>query len=130
MKLPGIAALVAALAIAAPVHADDAALSWNNAVVYLPKSAESTTVDRIPTDRKFPVAIYMHGCSGLQGGEGGDNARWAKLLAEQGLLVVMPDSMTRGDRKPSCDPATHKGGLFPPVYAMRLAELKLSLIHI
>ncbi len=72
------------------------------------------------------VAIYLHGCSGLAGGEGGDSARWGKLLAQQGLLVVMPDSMARNDRKRSCDPATHTAGLFPPVYRMRLAEVRYA----
>ena len=126
MKLTAVVALVTAFAGSAMAQSDDTPASWNKAVVYLPKSAEPTTIDRIPTDRKFAVAIYLHGCSGLTGGEGGDNARWGKLLAQQDLLVVMPDSMARNDRKPSCDPATHKGGLFLPVYGMRLAELKYA----
>jgi dienelactone hydrolase len=126
MKLSMIAALAVGLLQAMPARADDTAISWTKAVVYLPNSSEPATLERIPADRKFPVAIYLHGCSGLAGGEGGDNQRWAKLLAARGLLVVMPDSMARGDRKPSCDPATHKGGLFPPVYAMRLAEVRYA----
>ncbi len=126
MRLYKTAAIAIGFLLATQVRADDTATSWTKATVYLPNSTESSTVDRIPTNRKFPVAIYMHGCSGLTGGEGGDNYRWAKLLAAQGVLVVMPDSLARGDRKPSCDPATHKGGLFPPVYAMRLAEVKYA----
>jgi hypothetical protein len=38
----------------------------------------------------------------------------------------MPDSMARNDRKPSCDPMTMRGGLFPPVYGMRLEEIKFA----
>ncbi len=126
MRVSCICALALALGIAAPARADDTAASWNKAIVYLPKSTQPTSIDQIPADRKFPVAIFMHGCGGLQGGEGGDSGRWARLLSAQGLLVVMPDSMGRGDRKPSCDPATQKGGLFPPVYAMRLAEIRYA----
>jgi len=116
------------LSLVAPplAHGDDAPLTWAKAVVYLPGETQPTTVDRIPADRKHPAIIYIHGCSGITGGEGGDNHRWAKLLAAQGLLVVMPDSMARGDRKPSCDPAAHKGGLFPPVYGMRLEEIRYA----
>jgi dienelactone hydrolase len=112
--------------VAAAARADDAPATWASAVVYLPNSTEAVTVDRIPADRKWPAIIYLHGCSGLLGAEGGDNHRWARLLAAQGLLVVMPDSMARGDRKPNCDPATNKGGLFPPVYGMRLAEIQYA----
>ena len=122
MRRSGMVAVAMALAVAA-AHADDTAVSWNKAIVYLPKSDQATTVDRIPADGKFSVAIFMHGCGGLRAGDG---ANWAKLLAGQGLLVVAPDSMARSDRKPSCDPATQKGGLFPPVYGMRLAELKYA----
>ena len=118
--------MAVAFMVPATVRADDAPETWTKAVVYLPKSTDPTTVDKIPGDRKWPAIVYMHGCSGIGGAEGGDNHRWARFLAAQGLLVVMPDSMARGDRKPSCDPATNKGGLFPPVYDMRLAEIKYA----
>jgi dienelactone hydrolase len=120
------AAMTASFMFASPARADDTPVAWDKAVVYLPRSSEATTVDRIPADRKLPAIIYMHGCSGLLGGESGDNHPWARLLAAQGLLVVMPNSMARGDRKPSCDPATNKANLFPPVYGMRLAEIKYA----
>ncbi|MCL4747201.1 MAG: hypothetical protein KJZ83_17550 [Burkholderiaceae bacterium] len=120
------AAMAASVMFVSPTYADDAPSTWSKAVVYLPNSSEATTVDRIPTDRKLPAVIYMHGCGGLHGAESGDNHPWAKYLAAQGLLVVMPDSMARSDRKPSCDPATNRGNLFPPVYGMRLAEIKYA----
>lgn len=119
-------AIVTSLMLVASARPDDAPATWRKAVVYLPHSNEATTVDRIPPDRKWPAIIYMHGCSGLLGGEGGDNHRWGRFLAAQGLVVVMPDSMARGDRKPSCDPSINKGGLFPPVHEMRLAEIKYA----
>ncbi len=119
--------MAAAFMVAATARADDTPESFTKAVVYLPKSTAPTTVDKIPGDPKWPVIVYMHGCSGMAGAESGDNHRWARLLAAQGLLVVMPDSMARGDRKPSCDPAINKGGLFPPVYGMRLAEIQYAV---
>ncbi len=122
----GVVAMVLVIAAPPAARADDAPLTWAKAVVYLPGTTTPTTVDQIKLDKKVPAVIYMHGCSGLVGGESGDNHRWAKLLAAQGLLVVMPDSMARTDRKPSCDPKTNKAGLFPPVHAMRLEEIRYA----
>ena len=99
--------------------ADDTPSTWTKAVVYLPNSTVPTTIDSIPNDRKLPVLVYMHGCSGI-GGNDTDNHRWAKLLSAQGLLVVMPDGMARGDRKMmSCDSSI-------PQADRRLAELKYA----
>ena len=68
MKLTAIVVLVLVSVFAATARADDTPASWSKAVVYLPKAAEPTTIDRIPIDRKFTVVIYLHGCSGLTGG--------------------------------------------------------------
>lgn len=102
----------------------DVKRSWDEARIYLPEIAERTEITKIKLDKPFPVAIYMHGCGGIESSS--DNHNWAKLLAEQGLLVIVPDSLARKDRKPSCDPKTKKGGLFPPVHDMRLEEIKFA----
>ena len=73
--------MAAAFMVAATARADDTSESFIKAVVYLPKSTEPTIVDKIPGDSKWPAIIYMHGCSGIAGGEGGDSHRWARLLA-------------------------------------------------
>jgi dienelactone hydrolase len=100
------------------------AQSWERAVVYLPRTSRPVSVDQIKTDKAFPVAIFMHGCGGIT--PNSDNYEWAKLLASEGLLVVMPDSLARYDRQPSCDPKTNRAGLFPPVHGMRLEEIKYA----
>jgi dienelactone hydrolase len=98
--------------------------SWEKAVVYLPGTSKPISIDQIKTDKSYPVAIFMHGCGGIESGP--DNHGWAKLLASEGLLVVMPDSLARTDRKPSCDPKTMRGGLFPAVHGMRLEEINYA----
>jgi len=102
----------------------DVKSSWDNAVIYLPNTSKPTKLDQVKLDKAYPVVIYMHGCGGIDSSS--DNHGWAKLLAQQGLVVIMPDSFARNDRKPSCDPKTMKGGLFPPVHAMRLEEIKFA----
>ncbi len=98
--------------------------SWTRAVVYLPGASRPTEITEIKLDKPCPVAIYMHGCGGIESGS--DNHDWAKLIAKEGLLVIMPDSLARSDRKPSCDPKTRQGGLFPPVHGMRLEEIEFA----
>jgi hypothetical protein len=98
--------------------------SWEKAVVYLPRTSKPSSIDQIKTDKAYPVAIFMHGCGGIESNS--DNHDWAKLLASEGLLVVMPNSLARTDRKPSCDPKTKRAGLFPAVHGMRLEEIKYA----
>ncbi len=102
----------------------DVERSWDKAVVYLPNTYKTTVINKVKLDKPFPVAIFMHGCGGIESGS--ENLDWAKLIAKQGLVVIMPDSLARNDRKPSCDPKTRKGGLFPPVHDMRLEEIKFA----
>jgi len=97
----------------------DVKSTWDNGVIYLPNTSKPTKLNQLKLDKAYPVAIYMHSCSGI-GDSNFDNHSWARLLAQQGLVVIMPDSLVRNDRRPSCDPKAMKGGLFPPVHAMRL----------
>ena len=103
----------------------DVKSSWDNAVIYLANTTNPTKVNQVKLDKAYPVAIYMHGCNGIAD-PSVENRSWAKLLSQQGLIVIMPDSLARNDRKPSCDPRTMKGGLFPAVHAMRLEEIKFA----
>jgi dienelactone hydrolase len=102
----------------------DVKSSWDKAVIYLPDTSKPTEISKVKLDKPYPVAIYMHGCGGIDSGS--DNHDWAKLIAQQGLVVIMPDSLARNDRKPSCDPKIRKSGLFPPVHDMRLEEIKFA----
>jgi dienelactone hydrolase len=102
----------------------DVKSSWDKAVIYLPNTSKPTELNKVKLDKACPVAIFMHGCGGIESNP--DNHAWAKLLASEGLLVVMPDSLARNDRKASCDPKTMRGGLFPAVHGMRLEEIKFT----
>lgn len=42
----------------------------------------------------FPAIIIAHDCSGLGWQSSGAPGRWAKLLVQQGYVVVMPDTFT------------------------------------
>lgn len=102
----------------------DVKSSWDKAVIYLPNTTSSTKLNKVKLDKQYPVAIYLHGCGGIDSNS--DNYYWAKLIAKEGVLVVMPDSLARNDRKPSCDPKNRRGGLFPPVHGMRLEEIEFA----
>ena len=115
-------AMLAPLSVTAQTPESRVAESWEKAVIYLPGELKPTPRGEIKLDKPTPVALFMHGCAGI----GKDDHAWARLLAEKGLLVVMPDSLARTDRQPSCDPAKLKGGLFPPAAAMRLEEISYA----
>jgi dienelactone hydrolase len=122
--LIGVASASTPLFVTAQTIGTQVVQSWEKAVIYLPGTSKPISTDQIKTDKSYPVAIFMHGCGGIESNP--DNHAWAKLLASEGLLVVMPDSLARTDRKPSCDPKTMKGGLFPAVHGMRLEEIKYA----
>jgi len=102
----------------------DVKRSWDKSVICLPNTNRTTEINKVKLDKPYPVVIFMHGCGGIESGS--ENLDWAKLIAKQGLVVIMPDSLARNDRKPSCDPKTRKSGLFPPVHDMRLEEIKFA----
>jgi len=122
--LVGVASASAPPFAMAQTSETQVAQSWEKAVVYLPRASKTISIDQIKTDKTYPVAIFMHGCGGIAWGS--EAYDWGKLLASEGLLVVMPDSLARSDRKPSCDPKTHRAGLFPPVHGMRLEEIRYA----
>lgn len=94
--------------------------SWQSAVAYLPGTSTRIPVGQIPKNQAYSVLIFMHGCAGMASHE---HANWGTLLAAQGLLVVMPDSMVRNDRQSSCGDLSEKGGPFPQIHDMRLDEI-------
>jgi len=122
--LIGVASALTPSFVTAQTPGNQVVQSWQKAVVYLPGTSKHISIDQIKTDKSYPVVIIMHGCGGIESGS--ENHAWAKLLASEGLLVVMPDSLARTDRKPSCDPKTRRSGLFPAVHGMRLEEIKYA----
>lgn len=66
--------------------------------MYLPGSSFSTSVEKIPTDRKHSVLLFLHGCAGLNA----HHVAWAKFIADLGFVVILPDSMARPARPANC----------------------------
>lgn len=79
---------------------------------------------RIPDGRKYPVVIYMHGCSGISAHNSGSGA-W--LAWELGLAVIQPMSFARNYRPSNCDPDTKSGGMFRRALSFRIAEANFAI---
>lgn len=96
--------------------------------MYLPGNSFATSVDRITVDRPMPVVIYLHGCVGINRNHDGN---WASLLAQQGYIVVLPDSMARSGRLTNCDPRLKiRTNAFPAVYEYRQQEISYALSQV
>ena len=67
-------------------------------------------------DRRWPVVVYLHGCTGY------GNFEFFERLASEGYVVVAPDSFARRFRPLQCDPKTRTGGYNLFVYDFRHAE--------
>ncbi len=113
----------------APIRSD-LELTWDKAVVALPVRGSSGSMVTFNDGKsivrqlagaaplaRWPVIIYMHGCTGI------GNYDFFQALAEQGFVVIAPDSMARRYRPLQCDPATATGGKNLFVYEYRLAEV-------
>jgi poly(3-hydroxybutyrate) depolymerase len=79
--------------------------TWTEARVYVPGTSRHTFVKDYVAEQKFPVVIYMHGCSGFSDV---NDIPWAKLLSESGYLVIMPNSFARSNKTSFCDPRIWK----------------------
>lgn len=106
-------------------YEEDVGQSWRRAVVYLPKSKQRTTIDQINLTGTHPVVLFLHGCAGLYPKEfDSDLFRWAEFIADQGFIVIMPDSLARPDRIPNCQPGKPGvTGRFPKALQYRFQEI-------
>lgn len=104
--------------------------TWDSATVVLPGPAGSpplvTTmaspamtrrVAAFGKNEKFPVVVYLHGCTGP------GNQEFLGYLGAAGFAVIAPDSMARRYRPLQCDPVARVGGYNLFVYTFREAEL-------
>jgi len=73
--------------------------------------------------RRWPVVVYLHGCTGL----GVADFTFMRRLARAGMVVIAPDSMARRYRPWQCDPKTRTGGYNLFVYDFRQAEINYAL---
>jgi len=106
------------------LHAKDVELSWDKSLIFMPGSFMSRSPHNLTVDKKYPVVIYLHGCTGI---ENNHDVQWARFLASQNFLVVMPDSMARPNRKSNCDPRQQGGtNVFPQAYSYRQQEIAFA----
>ena len=123
-----IAALALCLSGCATVPAgQDVATSWDKALVFSPERAEASAPAQLRTTKKYPTLILMHGCTGI---EPGSEGAWAGFIRDMGFVVVVPDSLARADRGPSCDSriAQNFGG--NAIHAMRLQEIDYAMAKV
>jgi poly(3-hydroxybutyrate) depolymerase len=76
--------------------AQDVELSWDKGLAYTPGAFLSKSPKSLTIEKKLPVLIYLHGCAGIYHPH---DVAWAKMIAEQGFLVILPDSMARPNRR-------------------------------
>jgi dienelactone hydrolase len=97
--------------------------TWRAALVRVPVDDGSVLKARmdelpqqdVPTGTAYPTVIYLHGCSGIWPG----TYRRIDFLARNGFAVIAPASFARAKYPQSCDPATHKGGMYRDTLKMR-----------
>lgn len=80
--------------------------------------------DRIPGGRKFPVIIYLHGCTGIIDY---NEVSGVYLAGTLGVAVIQPDSFARAYRPGNCNPKTKTGGLFRQALHFRIAEANYAI---
>jgi dienelactone hydrolase len=98
--------------------------SWRNAEVYLPGSIFKRRIDTVDETTRFPVVVFIHGCTGITEQERG----WARLIKGLGFAVVIPDSMAIPGRVLNCDTASYTRNLNRlPMGALRPAEVDYVL---
>lgn len=105
--------------------ASDVEQSWKKALVYTPGAFSSKSTESLTLDKKYPVVIYMHGCTGITNQ---NDVAWAKYIAEMNFVVIVPDSMARKGRLSNCDPR-QRGNVatFPQAHDYRQEEIKFAL---
>jgi hypothetical protein len=110
----------------------DLELTWNRAQTAVPKplgdgvkplgDPERRTALGL-AGRKFPVVVYMHGCTGL----GDDDRTLMRRLSQAGYVVVAPDSLARRYRPLQCSSWDKEGGYNLFVFDFRQAEINFAL---
>jgi hypothetical protein len=100
---------------------------WASAIVYVPEGsgrARQLSVGDLAGWRpkagvkRLPLAIHLHGCSGIWAG----THRRLKYLASLGFVAIAPASFARAKYPRSCNVAAHRGGFYRPILALRQAD--------
>jgi dienelactone hydrolase len=95
--------------------------SWIKATVYEPESIFPKTIEFLNKPSKYPVLIYMHGCTGLND----DSREWARTIKNLGFIVVQPDSFAIPGRRSNCDPKAQRGQIIKGFNSFKLRNQEL-----
>ncbi len=80
----------------------------------------------IPKDKRYPVIIYMHGCTGITD----HNTLSGVYLASQlNVAVIQPASFAREYRPSNCGSGPGTGGKFRPAIGFRIAEANYAILE-
>lgn len=105
--------------------------SWEKAVVFEPETAQRASIGALSLDKRFPVLVFLHGCTGLYPDHPSDHFSWAELVAKEGFVVVMPDSFARPGRIPNCVPGKPgEAGRFRQADNYRQDEIAFALSNL
>lgn len=116
--------LAFAVLISTTAWAKDVELSWEKADVYVPDRwfPRSTAVE---LDKKYPVVVYLHGCTGPWPQH--DNF-WAEDFKALGYVTIQLNSFARPNRIANCDPKRSRGNSqFPQAYEYRQQEIDYAM---
>ena len=99
--------------------------SWEKAAVFIPGSIFQKSISNLKLDKKYPVLIYLHGCSGITRH---NDLRWGQFASEQGFVAILPDSLARPGRISNCDPSTSSTTFrFPMALIYREQEIAYAM---
>jgi hypothetical protein len=99
--------------------------SWDKAVVYIPESIFLKSTSNLQLEKKYPVVIYLHGCTGITSNH---DLRWSRFISNLGFVVILPDSFARPSRISNCDPVNAvRTGRFPFALAYREQEIAYAI---
>ena len=102
--------------------------TWDGAKVRIPLEtgvikASMINLRNVPTEKKFPTVIYMHGCNGFWTG----TDRRVDFLATLQFAAIAPNSFARKKVPTSCEPLTHKAGMYRATLIMRQNEVAYAI---
>ena len=107
---------------------DELKRTWDGAKVRIPLNtglikASMINLRNVPSGRKFPTVIYMHGCNGFHPG----TDRRVDFLAKLNFAAIAPNSFARIKVPSSCEPMTHKAGMYRSTLIMRQNEAQYAI---
>ena len=111
---------------ATPVFAaEDVELSWTKGLAFVPGAFFTKSPSQVVSEQRLPVLIYMHGCDGINYNH---DTQWAREIAKQNFIVVMPNSLARPGRLSDCNTRL-KGpsNIFPQAYEYRQQEISYAI---